>query len=327
MANDSLKIVVMGTGPFAVPMFRALYGSRHQVQALFTQPARPGRGNRPAPVNPMRQTAEEHATPVYDPESINTPEGRQPLLELQPDLLVVADYGQILAPETLGLARLGGINLHGSLLPKYRGAAPINWAIYHGDAETGVTVIHMTPRVDAGPCLSQARTPIGPDEMAPQLEHRLSELGAPLIVDTIDRLIAGDVKPLEQNPALACGARRLRKTDGEVNWSRSAEQIQRQVRAFEPWPRTSTSWLRVDHPPVRLILGPVVARSSESVAVEPGTVIRAAGNELWLATGSGVVEFTQLQPAGKRMMPVGDFLRGHTVQIGDKFGPEPSGLG
>ncbi|MBL8826962.1 MAG: methionyl-tRNA formyltransferase [Planctomycetaceae bacterium] len=323
MTLETLKIVVMGTGPFAVPMFRALYASRHQVQALFTQPTRPTRGNRPPPSNPMRETAEAHGTPVFAPESINTPEGRSPLVELQPDLLVVADYGQILAPETLGLARLGGINLHGSLLPKYRGAAPINWAIYHGDAETGVTVIHMTPRVDAGPRLSQARTPIGPDETAPHLEHRLSEHGAPLIVETIDSLLSGDVRPLVQDPALTCGARRLRKTDGEVQWSRSAEQIQRQIRAFEPWPRTSTTWLRADHPPIRLILGPVVAHPDEQPQVEPGTVTRAAGNELCVATGAGVVELTQLQPAGKRMMPVGDFLRGHPVQPGDHFGPEP----
>ena len=145
------RIVVMGTGPFSVPMLRALYDSRHQVVGLVTQPVRVTKGKGPPP-SPMRLAAEARGTPIFDPPSINTDEARVTLAAWQPDLFVVADYGQILRPETLAVARLGGINLHGSVLPKYRGAAPINWAIYHGDAETGVTVIEMSPRVDAGPC-------------------------------------------------------------------------------------------------------------------------------------------------------------------------------
>lgn len=327
--TEPLRIIVMGTGAFAVPMFRALVASRHRVLLLVTQPLRVGRGNRPAPPSPMREAAQTLQVPLFDPESINTAEGRAELTALRPDLFVVADYGQILAPETLAVAPLGGINLHGSLLPKYRGAAPINWCLYKGDTETGVTVIHMTPRVDAGPCLAQSRLTIEPDETALQLEHRLAEFGAPLIVETIERLIANQVQPLEQDPALACGARRLRKTDGEVNWTKSAAQIRNQVRAFEPWPRTSTCWLRVDHPPLRLILGQVVAKPVTTLGevslanYVPGQVVRATGDDLWVLTGNGLVAISQVQPAGKKMMGTSDFLRGHAVQVGDHLGPEP----
>ena len=321
MSQDSLKIIVMGTGPFAAPMFRALYDSRHQVAALVTQPPRTVRGNRPAPVNPMRQIAESRGTPVLDPESVNTPESREQLAAFNPELFVVADYGQILAPETLSVARLGGVNLHGSLLPKYRGAAPINWAIYRGDRETGVTVIHMTPRVDAGPCLSQRSLTIGDDETAPELELRLAELGAPLVCETIDALLAGHVEPLEQDPALASTARRLRKTDGEVNWTRSATEIRLQIRALEPWPRTASSLHRQDHPALRLILGRVAA-VADVAGVPPGTIVEASADRLRVATGEGVVDLLEVQPAGKRMMAFGDFLRGHPVAVGDRLGPD-----
>ncbi len=324
MMNEPIRIVVMGTGPFAVPMFRALLASRFEIVSLVTQPLREGRGHRPLPKPPMREVAEQHALPIFDPASINTPEAREQLSAWKADLFVVADYGQILAPETLATAHLGGINLHGSLLPKYRGAAPINWAIYRGERETGVTVIHMTPQVDAGPCIAQASIPIGDMETAPDLEHRLSELGGPLIVATIERLLRGDCQPLPQVAAQASSARRLRKTDGEVDWTKSAEQIARQVRAFEPWPRTSTCWHRAGHPPLRLILGPVLVRESNAHE-PPGTVLRAAGDELLIATGAGVAQLRIVQPAGKRMLEVGEFLRGYPIHSGDRFGPESLG--
>src|SRR5580658_7954026 len=148
-----MRLIMLGTGPFAVPTFRTLNQRGHELRALVTQPLRPSKGDRGPPPNPMRLVAQEHGTPILDPESVNTPEARAMLAALEPELLIVADYGQILSPETLAVAPRGGINLHGSLLPRYRGAAPINWAMYNGDRETGVSVIHMTPRVDAGPVL------------------------------------------------------------------------------------------------------------------------------------------------------------------------------
>ena len=313
-----LRLVVMGTGPFAVPTLRALYRTPHTLAALVTQPARRGAG-KPPPPSPMRSLAVEQGTPVFDPESINSEEARTELKRLSPDLFVVADYGQILRPETLGIARLGGVNLHGSLLPAYRGASPINWAIYYGETESGVTVIHMSPRIDAGPCLAQARLTIDPDETAVELETRLAELGAPLICETIEKLAASQAQPLAQDPALATKAPRLKKSDGAIDWSRSAMEIKNQIRALEPWPRTYTYWERLGHEPLRLILGRVTASAGETKPL-PGTVVSAQGSELIVSAGqSSLLRIESLQPAGKRMLPVKEFLRGYPVQPGDRF--------
>ena len=169
---------MMGTGPFAVPTFRVLYETHHVVVALVTAPLRRHRGKLVAPVSPIRDIAHEHETPIFDPDDVNTDSARRRLAEFEPELLVVSDYGQILSADTLATARLGGVNLHGSLLPKYRGAAPINWAIYHGERETGVSVIHMTPQVDAGPVIAQAKTEIGPDETAEQVASTTAAHGS-----------------------------------------------------------------------------------------------------------------------------------------------------
>jgi methionyl-tRNA formyltransferase len=269
----------------------------------------------------MRAIAAEHGTPILDPESINTLEAQADLRRIEPDLFVVADYGQILSPETLAVARLGGLNLHGSLLPKYRGAAPINWAIYRGETETGITVIHMTAALDAGPCLAQAKLAIGAGETAEELEPRLAELGAPTVCQTIDALQAGKVKPIPQDPALVSKARRLRKTDGAINWSRSAEQIRNQVRALQPWPGCYTYWHRAAGAPVRLIVGRVAVVPS-LVAAEPGTVLEAAGDRLVIVAGHDAVNLESIQPSGKRPLSTAEFLRGYRVEPGQRFGPE-----
>jgi methionyl-tRNA formyltransferase len=269
----------------------------------------------------MFEIAEAHGLPIFEPDSVNSSDAQQALHALAPDLLVVCDYGQILSRETLSLARLGGINLHASLLPKYRGAAPINWAIYHGETETGVTVIHMTPRLDAGPCLVQRCTSIGPNEDAAKLESRLGELGVgtvdaaiAMLADWDGRIALGEV----QNPALATKAPRLTKSDGEVNWFRTAKQIRDQIRALKPWPGTYTHWLRLEHPPVRMILdaaSPVPLREP----VPPGTVAYCDGQHLHVATGEDALSLERVQPAGKRIMEVAEFLRGHPIQAGQLF--------
>jgi methionyl-tRNA formyltransferase len=316
-----MRLAMMGTGPFAVPAFRRLFETRHDMAALVTAPLRSARGKQIAPISDIRDIAHEHQTPILDPEDINAPQAQTQLAELAADLFVVCDYGQILSAGSLAAARLGGINLHASLLPKYRGAAPINWAIYHGETETGVTVIHMTPRVDAGPCVAQARTDIGPDETAVELEVRLAEMGAWLVRRAIDNIEAGRIEALPQDPAQASKAPRLKKSDGEVDWRRSAAAIRNQVRALEPWPKTYTFWHRSDGPPVRLILGPVdvVAVVGEHL---PGTALAAEGCRLAIATSDGAVAPRGVQPSGKRMLPIGEFLRGYRVRPGDRFGPE-----
>jgi len=315
-----MRLVMMGTGPFAVPTFRKLYETEHTVLALVTGPLKnlkPGMA-----VGPMRDLAHEHLTPIFDPEDINSPEGQAGLAAMKADLLVVCDYGQILSAAVLGTARLGGINLHASLLPKYRGAAPINWAIYHGETETGVSVIHMTPSVDAGPIIAQAATPIHPDETAVELEARLAEIGAWLMVRAIDTLKEGRIEAIPQDPALASKAPRLKKTDGLIDWNRPAAAIRNHIRAMEPWPKTYTFWRRESGPPLRLILAPVTVLSRNPKAASPGTVIEAARDRLVVAAGEGAVLIHGVQPAGKRMLSVREFLNGHRVRPGDCFGPE-----
>jgi methionyl-tRNA formyltransferase len=317
-----MRLIMMGTGPFAVPTFQALFSTRHAVVALVTSPVRTHRGKAVAPISAMRDIAHEHDIPILDPEDVNAAAARQSLAECQADLLVVCDYGQILAPDTLAAARLGGINLHGSLLPRYRGAAPINWAIYHGDEKTGVTVIHMTPKVDAGPCIAQTETPIGPDETAVEVEARLSQMGAGLVQQAIDALEAGQAETLPQDAALASKAPRLKKTDGAIDWAQPAAAIKNQVRAMEPWPKTYTYWRHHEGPPVRLILGPVAVVQWPPPQPPPGTVVEVTSDRLVVAAGSGAVAPQNIQPAGKRLMPVDEFLRGHHVEPGDRFGPE-----
>jgi len=317
-----VRIVMIGTGPFAVPTFRGLIGSRHDVVLLATAPLRLCRGKLIETECPMRKVAESSSIPIFDPEDINSPESIARLAREKADLFVVCDYGQILSHDALAAARLGGINLHGSLLPKYRGAAPINWAIYHGETSTGVTVIHMTPKVDAGPCIAQASTPIDPNETAAELEKRLCQLGAPLIRKTLDLLDEGEVDALPQDLTHASRAPRLKKSDGLIDWTRPALAIKNHIRAMEPWPRTCTLWHRADGEPVRLILGPVDVVESPAERVAPGTVVEAEADRLVIATGQDAVAPRSLQPAGKRMLQVDEFLRGYHVRPGDRFGPE-----
>jgi len=325
---------MMGTGPYAVPTFESLYQTSHKVLALVT---RPPRGRRPPP-SPMRAVAEAHGTRVWMPESINEPEACAELAALAPDLLVVCDYGEILRPDVLATARLGGINLHASLLPKYRGAAPINWALYYGDAETGNTVIQMTAGLDAGPCIGQTATAIEPDETAVELEQRLAALGATAVRQAIEDLAAVRATPIDQDPALASKAPRLKKLDGLVDWSRTAQQIHNQVRAMEPWPGCHTFWQLEGKDPMRLILSQVAvadARSTTSGSTVPGSAVSndavsvgdrspgcvvSADAQLLVATGDGVLKILELQPAGKRRQTAAEFLRGHALRPGDTLG-------
>ena len=322
-----MRLVMMGTGPFAVPTFAALVASTHTVGALVTRPAVVGqtRGKSQVPPNPMRQFAEAQGIPVFDPPSINDPTSREWLAQQQPDLLVVCDYGQILAPEVLQTAPLGGINLHGSLLPKYRGAAPIQWAVWRGETETGVTVIHMTPGLDAGPCLCQRTTEIGPTETAADLESRLANLGVELVVEAIALLGKWDRRSaigIPQDNRQATRAPRLKKNDGMVDWSRSAREIECQSRAVQPWPGLFTHYLRPNHEPLRVILDSVlcVPPTAGETANACGH-LRESGEGLLVATGDGSVLVRRLQPAGRKMMDVSEFLRGHPLVVDARFGP------
>ncbi len=310
-----MRLVMLGTGPFAVPTLRALASSRHDMLQVITRPPRGRRAELP----PMQLAAEEIGLPVWQPDSINAEDASGTLRDLAADLFVVCDYGEILKPPALAAARLGGINLHGSLLPKYRGAAPVQWALLNGDAETGNTIIQMTPGLDAGPCLGVDRVAIDPDETAGELEARLSERGAKLVLQVVEEIEAGTAKPQAQDRAAASKAPRLEKADGLVDWSRPAAAIKNQVRALDPWPRAFTHWRRGGGEPLRLILHRVQAVDSPVPAAGPGTVIEA-GPRLVIAAGAGAVELVEIQPSGKRPMTAAEFQRGYQLPLGAILG-------
>lgn len=312
-----MRIICLGTGPFAVPALRALVSAGHEVVLVITRPPRGRKGDPPAP---MAAAASELNLPVWAPESINLPESQQRLRELCAELLVVCDYGEILKDATLALTTHGGINLHGSLLPKYRGAAPVQWAVLNGDPHTGNTVIQMTPGLDAGPILGQQTIAIDPDETAGELEARLALAGAELTLQVVEQLATGTAVGRPQDKSQATKAPRLDKAAGLVDWSASAEIIKNRVRGLHPWPRAYTFWRRESQPPVRLVLDCVSI--SDAVASDlPGTVL-AVGKQLLVATGAGVIEIHQLQPAGKRSMSAAEYLRGAPIAVGDCFGNE-----
>ncbi len=314
-----MRLIMLGTGPFAVPTLQAL---TKQYELLLVV-ARPPQGRQPV-ASPMQQAAESLGLEVWLPESVNLPESQARLTSLAPDLLVVCDYGEILKSETLATARLGGINLHASLLPKFRGAAPVQWAVLRGEPETGNSVIQMTAGLDAGPCLGQQRTPINSEETAGELEARLALLGAELVCQVVQDLATGNIHSIEQDAAQASKARRLRKEDGNIDWAQPAREIKNRVRALRPWPRAFTNWHRKEGAPMRLNVDRVAMVTCESKSL-PGTVLEADAR-LVVSAGEHAIEILELQPAGKRTMSATDFLRGNRVTIGDRFGPIPDGL-
>jgi len=257
-----MRLIMLGTGPFAVPTLHALAASRHEILAVVTRPPQ----GRAATASPLQRAGESLNLKVWSPATVNAVDAQSHLASFAPDLLVVCDYGEILRPETLVTARLGGINLHGSLLPKFRGAAPVQWAILRGEAETGNSVIHMTAGLDAGPLLAQQRTPIDPDEDAAQLEERLATLGADAVLEVIEALESGTARPILQDATQACKAPRLKKEQGAVDWSRTAQEIKNQVRGLRPWPRAYTYWHHAGAAPTRLNIDSVAVRESHDSA-------------------------------------------------------------
>jgi methionyl-tRNA formyltransferase len=324
-----MRIVMMGTGTFAEPTFQALLAGRDPVVGLVTQPDRPAgqerRSTRQTGLG-MKSIALGKQIPVFQPESINAPEGVAGLQALSPDLLVVAAYGQILSREVLAVPPRGGINVHGSLLPRYRGAAPVAWAIYHGETRTGVTIIRMSVHLDAGEILAQEALDIGPEETAGELEARLAPVGARLAVQVVERLDAGPVEGVKQDLSLVTKAPKLKKEQGLIDWMRSARDVCNQIRAMQPWPTAYTYLHQPGQPPLRIIVNKTAAKEGvQPDEVSPGRIIPAPGDttHLRVAAGSGTaVEILELQPAGKRRMAEAEFLRGHRLVTGSFFGPE-----
>ncbi|VTS07464.1 methionyl-tRNA formyltransferase [Tuwongella immobilis] len=323
---SELRLVMMGTGTFAEPTLEAILAGPHPVVGLVTQPDRSGsvvRGTTRQTGKGMRTIAEAANVPVYQPENINTPEGIAALAAWKPDLLVVAAYGQILADAVIETARLGAINVHASLLPKYRGAAPIAWAIERGESDSGITIIRITTGLDAGEMLAQQAVSILPDETSGELEARLAPIGGAMACEVIQQIVAGTVRGIAQDASLVTRAPKIRKEQGLIDWSMPAERIARRVRAFQPWPSAYTFLHRQGKPPMRLILNRTQATEAAPASLpdEPGRLASEAGL-LHVRCGSGVLTLHELQPAGKKRMSAAEFLRGYTVQPTDLVGPE-----
>lgn len=312
-----LRLVMMGTGEFALPAFRALFDSGHEVAALVTQPDRAGRGHHHHP-HPMKEEALARGTPVFQPENVNAPESLAVLRSFEADVFVVAAYGQILSAELMSIPRWGAINLHASLLPKYRGAAPVQYAIWKGETETGVTIFRIEPKLDAGPILAVARTPIEPKETAGALENRLAGLAAPLLLKTLAQIEAGTVEEVPQDRSAATKAPRLKKNDGKIDWSQSPEAIERHVLAMQPWPKPYSYLVAHGREPQRLIVLDVEP-VEWAPSVAPGTIVEVTRDWLVVQAGRGAVELVRVQPAGKRAMTAAEFLCGHSVRVGDRF--------
>jgi methionyl-tRNA formyltransferase len=316
---SALRIVYFGTPQFAVPALQRLLASRHTVVGVVTQPDRPrGRGQKVTHA-PVKALALERGLPVFQPPRLRVPEVLETIRAWEPDLGVVAAYGKIIPDELLNLPRLGMINVHASLLPKYRGAAPVHRAVIDGEAETGVTIMRMVRELDAGNMIARAKRPIGPDDTSDVVERDLAELGAPLLVDVVDRLAEGSVEDERQDFMITSYAPRLTKDEGLVDWTLPAQFIHNRVRGLYPWPHAYTY---LDGQRVILLKTRV---EDEPATEPPGTVVAVTPDAIHVATGHGWrLAIERLQPEGRRPMTAREFLAGHSVQPGARLGkPDP----
>ena len=298
----SLRIAFAGTPPFALPALRALLGSRHRVVGVLTQPDRPAGRGRELRASPVKLLALDAGLPVGQPATLKTPEGRAILHEWSPDLLVVVAYGLILPQAVLDRPRLGCLNIHGSLLPRWRGAAPIQRAILAGDTETGVSIMQMDAGLDTGPVLLERRHPIGMHDTAGDLHDALSELGAAALMEAIDAIDNGTVVMRAQPAEGVTYAAKLEKSEAMIDWNRPAAALDLQVRAFNPWPIAET---RFAGEALRILRARVAQPSGGEAA--PGTLLGLADDGLRVACGEGVLAVSELQRAGKRPVSARDF--------------------
>ena len=310
-----MRIVFAGTPEFAAPPLRALLDSPHDICGVYTQPDRPaGRGRKLTP-SPVKVLAQESGLPVFQPETLKDETAQAQLRNLKPDLMVVVAYGLLLPRAFIDIPPLGCINIHASLLPRWRGAAPIQRSILAGDSETGVTIMYIEPRLDAGPMLLKKACPIGPDDTAGDLHDRLSRIGAEALLETLPSIAAGTAQPEMQDESLVTHAAKINKDDAQLDWSRPAAELQCQVRAFNPWPVAETVYrdqiLRVWRATV------VPASRSEP----PGTLL-IDGENLDVVTGHDCLRLLEIQLPGGKRISARDFINGHP-ETGLMLGARP----
>lgn len=310
------RIIFMGTPEFACPTLQTLIDRGENVVAAVTQPDRPkGRGQKLAPP-PVKELALQHGIEVYQPQKVRTPEFIDVIRGLKPDLIVVIAFGQILPKALLDIPPHGCVNVHASLLPRYRGAAPLNWCIINGESETGVTTMVMDPGLDTGPMLLKRSTPINDREDIVSLHDRMSLMGAELLAETLDGLKSGSMIPEQQDDAQTCYAPLLKKEDGLINWFSPAHAIHNQIRGMAVWPGAYTF---LHGEPLKILC----ARPGEGTGV-PGSVLRASKNVLEIACQSGSLLIEELQLSGKKRLATASFLAGYQVSEGEQLGvPAP----
>lgn len=312
-----MRIIFMGTPDFAVPSLEALLNSGDEVVGVVTQPDRPkGRGQTLA-VSPVKALALRRQIPILQPTKMKAPDFLSALQEWNADVIAVAAFGRILPPSILSLPRNGCVNVHGSLLPRYRGAAPIQWAIINGDSETGITTILMDEGMDTGAILLQERLTIEPEDTAGSLSVRMAALGGRVLVETLERLKAGTVTPKRQDDSQATLAPILKKEDGLVDWNSPARGLADRIRGLTPWPGAYT-FLDGD----RWVLSKA-APLSEPATAAPGTITAVSKHAIHVATGDGLLTVTELQVANSRRMTVSQYLAGHPIQSGLRLGSPP----
>lgn len=300
--SDSLRIIFAGTPDFAARHLDALLSSQHQVVGVFTQPDRPaGRGKKLMP-GPVKVLAEEKGIPVFQPATLRKAENQQLVADLNADVMVVVAYGLILPQAVLDMPHLGCVNVHGSLLPRWRGAAPIQRSLWAGDAETGVTIMQMDIGLDTGDMLYKLSCPIEAEDTSGTLYDKLAGLGPKGLLDTLQQLAHGTAKPEVQDEALVTYAEKLSKEEARINWSLSAAQLERCIRAFNPWPM---SWLEIDGQPLKVWRASVISTQANSA---PGTIVAASKQGIQVATADGILNLEELQPAGKKAMKAQDLL-------------------
>ncbi len=313
MSNPSWRIVFFGTPSFALPPLETLIRGSDEVVAVVTQPDREKGRGRKVIVSPVKEVALQKGLSILQPEKVKEVSFQEKLKGFGADLFVVAAYGQILPKTVLSLPKYGAMNIHASLLPKYRGSAPIAWAILNGEKKTGITTMLMDEGMDTGDILLQSEIPIHEDETTETLHDRLASLGAQLLSETLEKMKRGEIHPTSQDHSKATYAPMLKKEDGQIDWTNGAEEIDRQVRAFHPWPGAYTEWqgqiLKIYRGEVR----------KGKAAGKAGTVLWVGTDFIEIETGKDSYLLKEVQLEGKRKMSTRDFLSGHPVQVGTVF--------
>ncbi|MFB5660615.1 methionyl-tRNA formyltransferase [Alteribacillus sp. HJP-4] len=310
-----MNVIFMGTPDFSVPILRGLVEKGYNVKAVVTQPDRPKGRKKELTPPPVKSEALQHGLPVLQPETLKNEESVKEILELEPDLIITAAFGQILPEAILTAPTYGAVNVHASLLPKYRGGAPIHQAVIDGEPTTGITIMYMVKKLDAGDILTQRKIDIQKEDTTGSMHDKLSIAGRELLLETLPKLIRGDITPQPQNEKEATFARNIKRGREKINWSAAAEAVYNHIRGMHPWPVAYTVY---EDKPIKIWQAEAV---EETAAAAPGTIARLDENGIWTTAGDGrLVLLTEVQPSGKKRMAAADYLRGkHGLEEGKRF--------